>query len=193
MSAVRTFIAIGLPGPVRQALERWQQQLGVPRVRYVKWVRPEGIHLTLKFLGNVDEARLPELASALGLAVAGSGSFSLQTGAPGAFPSPRSPRVVWVGLEGDLPALQRLFRSVEEALAALGFPREGRPFAPHLTLGRLRETATRADREELAQALAGLPVENPLSINVEEIHVMKSQLAPTGATYTSLYSIGMGG
>ncbi len=189
MAVLRTFIAIVLPAEVREALNRYEHQLGAPETRYVKWVNPDGIHLTLKFLGNVEEARLPGLAEALSRAVTGISGFSLQTGVLGAFPSVRNPRVVWLGLDGDLDALQSLFQAVEEALSALGFPREGRPFAPHLTLGRVRETARRGDREELARTLADLSVESQFSIMVEEIHVMKSELAPAGARYTSLYSI----
>ncbi|MDP2726443.1 MAG: RNA 2',3'-cyclic phosphodiesterase [Dehalococcoidia bacterium] len=190
MLPARTFIAIGLPAQVREALSRCQEMLGASRTPYVKWVvDPGGIHLTLKFLGNVEETRLPRLAEAMERAVADISPFQVQTGAVGAFPNARSPRVLWIGLEGDLESLQILYRAVEEALAPLGFPREGRPFAPHLTLGRVRETAKPGDKHQLGQALAGVQMDVPFVIPVEEIHVMKSDLARTGARYTSLYTL----
>lgn len=186
---MRAFIAAGLPAEVREVLGRYQRQLGAPRLRYVKWVSTEGIHITLKFLGNVEDARLPDLAEALQSALETVQPFSLQTGAPGAFPNVRTPRVLWVGLDGDIEALQVLYRAGEKALAPLGFPPEERPFAPHLTLGRVRETATSADRRQLGQALAGLVVEKALKITVDAVHIMKSDLSPAGARYTKLITI----
>lgn len=192
MAAVRTFIAIGLPAQVREALGRCLERLGAARIPYVKWVDPQGVHLTLKFLGNVEEVRLPRLAEALGRAVAGISPFRLRTGALGGFPSPRRPRVLWVGLEGDLETLQALYQAVEEALAPLGFPREGRPFTAHLTLGRVRETATPAQMQQLGRSLAEVGMEGPWDIPVGEVHAMKSELARTGARYTSLYALPLG-
>ena len=192
MPTIRTFIAITLPPEVREALGRYQRMLGAPQASYVKWVRPEGVHLTLKFLGNVDEARLPALAEALTNSVAGLRSFVLQTGGLGAFPSPRNPRVLWIAVEGELEPLQALYRAVEHATARLGFPREVRPFAAHLTLGRVRESATFGEKQQLGRALAEAQVNGPLSIPVQELHVMKSELSRTGATYTSLYGVPLG-
>lgn len=189
MVQVRTFIAIGLPAEVRNSLARCQEMLGAAAARYAKWVNPEGIHLTLKFLGNVDDFKLPDLAEALRRSVSGLPSFRLSTGALGSFPSPRNPRVVWVGLEGDLEALQTLHRAMEEALTPLGFPPEGRDFAPHLTLARLRETATHGDKAQLARSLAEIQLERAAIMPVDEIIVMKSELARTGAIYTRLYVI----
>lgn len=189
MAQVRTFIAIGLSPEVRHALARCQEMLGAAQAHYAKWVDPEGVHLTLKFLGNVDESKLPDLAEALRRSVSGLPAFRVSTGALGAFPNARSPRVIWVGLEGDLGALRVLHRAVEEALAPLGFPPEGRAFAPHLTLARLRETATPGDKARLAQSLAEVRMEGAATTAVDEIIVMKSQLARTGAVYSRLYVI----
>ena len=116
-------------------------------------------------------------------------ALAVGTGAPGAFPNIRTPRVLWVGLDGDIEAPQVLYRAVEKALAPLGFPPEERLFAPHLTLGRVRETATSADRRQLGQALAGLVVEKALKITVDAVHIMKSDLSPAGAKYTKLTTI----
>ncbi|MDP2936842.1 MAG: RNA 2',3'-cyclic phosphodiesterase [Dehalococcoidia bacterium] len=186
---MRAFIAAGLPTEVLEALSRYQRQLGAPRLRYVKWVSTEGMHLTLKFLCNVEDARLPDLAEALNTDLRGIQPFSLQTGALGAFPNVRTPRVLWVGLAGDLEALQVLSGTVEKAVAPLGFLPEERPFAPHLTLGRVRETATSADRRQLGQALASLVAEKALKITVDAVHIIKSDLSPAGARYTKLTTI----
>ncbi len=189
MAQVRTFIAIALPAEARGALGRRQEMLGAAAARYATGVAPEAVHLTLSFLGNVDESRLPLLAEALRHSVSGLPAFRLSIGALGAFPNARNPRVVWVGLEGDLKALQTLHRAVEEALAPLGFPLEGRDFAPHLTLARLRETATHGDKAQLARSLAEVRMEGAGAVPVDEIIVMKSELARTGAIYTRLYVI----
>ncbi|MDO8690713.1 MAG: RNA 2',3'-cyclic phosphodiesterase [Dehalococcoidia bacterium] len=189
MAQVRTFIAVSLPAEVRDALARCQERLGAAKIRYVKWVNPEGIHLTLKFLGNVDETNLPHLAQALRASVAGISAFHLRTGPLGAFPSPKSPRVLWVGLAGALDRLEVLHRAVEEAAALLGFPPEERSFAPHLTLARVRDDATREDRARLAQSLAQVRMDGSWDIPVGEIIVMKSELARAGATYASLHVV----
>ncbi|MDP2663542.1 MAG: RNA 2',3'-cyclic phosphodiesterase [Dehalococcoidia bacterium] len=187
MAQVRTFIAVSLPPVVRYALARCQERLGAAKTRYVKWMNPEGVHLTLKFLGNVDETTLPHLAQALRESVAGVSAFHLQTGPLGAFPSLKSPRVLWVGLAGALDTLEVLQRAVEEAVTPLGFPPEERSFAPHLTLARVRDAATREDRARLAQLLTQVQMDGSWDIPVGEIIVMKSELARAGATYSSMY------
>jgi 2'-5' RNA ligase len=107
----------------------------------------------------------------------------------GAFPSPHRPRVLWIGLEGDLERLEGLQLAVERALARRGFPKEGRAFSPHLTLGRVRETATPAQRQELAKLLECPPGLEALEIRAETVHLMKSELLREGARYTSLYQV----
>ncbi len=193
MGSVRTFVAIGLSAEVRDALALCQERLGSVRARFAKWTDPEGIHLTLKFLGNVDESMLPRLADALRRAVSTTPAFRLETGQLGAFPNTQNPRVVWLGLEGDLQSLQALQQAVEAGLEPLGFPPEGRGFTPHLTLARVRETATRADRLELARSLSAVQAGSPVGLRVDDILVMKSELDRAGARYTQLYSIPLPG
>ena len=137
MALVRTFVALELPGVVGQTLadtiERLKGAAGG-----VRWVRPEGIHLTLKFLGDVEETRIPEIVAAVQQASGGTAPFTLQTSEVGGFPRLERARVLWVGLEGDLETLAGLQMEVEGALGTLGFPPERRRFFPHLTLGRAR-------------------------------------------------------
>jgi RNA 2',3'-cyclic 3'-phosphodiesterase len=134
---MRLFVAIPVEGEVAEVLggllERWQP-IGWP----VKWARPEGLHLTLKFLGSVESGRYPGLLEAVADAVRGTPALSFALSELGAFPELVRARVLWAGLESEA-ALELLVHRVERACAGLGFPLEGRPFRPHVTLGRVRE------------------------------------------------------
>ncbi len=186
MEEIRSFISIELPEPVRSHLAELQRLLRQSGNLPVKWVRPESIHLTLKFLGNVASSRVPELSEAISKAVDGFGPIDLKIGAPGAFPNARSPRVVWVGLEGQTDELSRLQASVERALNPLGFPPEKRSFAPHLTLGRVRDQARPDERRRLGEAVAGLDAGAATGFRADSVNLMKSVLAIEGAIYTCL-------
>lgn len=131
---VRTFIAVDLSATVRAALVRLKADLAqVPSD--IRWVRDEGLHVTMKFLGPVATDRLPDVRHALSQAGASRAAFTLRVCGLGAFPSLVRPRVLWVGVEGA--PLVDLERAITEALVPLGFPRELRPFHPHITLGRI--------------------------------------------------------
>src|SRR5262249_31476646 len=146
----------------------------------VSWVRPSNVHLTLKFLGGVSQEKIEPLSEAVERASRNIPTFELEVGGTGCFPSVRSPRVLWVGL-GSLPdPLVNLYDNLEQEVAALGFEREKRRFAPHLTIGRLRSPRNGA---ELAQKLIEIGFE-PQSFLAREVIVMRSQLKPTGSIYT---------
>ena len=134
---IRTFIAIELTPATRRILADAVSDLKGRTEANVRWVNPGNVHLTLKFLGNVDAAVIPSLVELVQAAVGGSGPFRLTLGSLGAFPNPARARVVWVGLEGAVDALLDLQRRVEKAATAMGLAEEQRPFAPHLTLGRV--------------------------------------------------------
>jgi len=134
---MRLFAALPIGGEARAELNRWLarfQDRGWP----VRWVRPEGLHLTLKFLGSVEESRLPAIEQALLAACEGTPRLGLSLKDFGTFPAARRARVLWAGLEAD-PALELLAHRLEGQFEALGFPVEGRPFRPHVTLGRVKE------------------------------------------------------
>lgn len=181
---LRTFIAIELPAPHREALARLQDQLRRPGDA-VRWVRPESLHLTLKFLGDVARSRIPQLTEALAAVARQTAPFSLALGTLGAFPSPERPRVLWIGLSGDLVQLTALQQRIEAALAPLGFAPEERPFTPHLTLGRVA-----APRNAPAPSFAGLLRSHAAAptppILVEAFALMSSTLTPSGAIYRRL-------
>ena len=125
MEKIRSFIAMELPQDLKVQLAKLQSRLKTDRPR-VKWVSPDGIHLTLKFLGDVDAARIAQVTQAMTEAVKGIQSFELTVGQLGVFPNPQKVQVVWVGLEGDLTTLDSLYRQLEDSMAKIGFPPENR-------------------------------------------------------------------
>ena len=193
MEPIRAFIAIELPSQIKAALSQFQDNLRTSKNAAVKWVGPEGIHLTLKFLGNVDEAEIPVLTKALSEAVRGVAPFSLQLGDAGAFPGNQAPRVVWVGVEGEMEPLLTLHNNIDRVLAPLGFPPEKRAFSPHLTLGRVREEASPGERRRLGENIASLKTEAKSSFKVESLSLMRSKLTREGALYSRLASFALCG
>jgi 2'-5' RNA ligase len=190
--SVRAFIAIPLPATFRQGLAELRQELERFALDGVRWVAPQNIHLTLKFLGDTPRSGLPAMEEALSRVVEGEALFSLQSQGLGAFPSWRNPRVIWAGLE-DNPALIRLQHEVELALADLGFPAEERPFAAHLTLGRVTRPLPEAQRERLATFARDFAGGSLGTVPVDEVCLFQSQLRPTGPVYTCLFSARLGG
>ena len=190
---VRAFVAIELPPEIKEALTELVEELGRADVRSVRLVRPEGIHLTLKFLGNVPRTRLEAIESAVHQLAEQCPAFTLELGGAGVFPNRNSPRVLWVGVGGELTPLVSLHRGIEDALAALGFRREGREFGPHLTVGRLRDGASQADRRRAAQSLFSAPLRTGLPIEVHSVSLMRSTLSPDGAVYERLAAIPLAG
>ena len=158
----------------------------------VRWVDPTKVHVTLKFMGAVPAEQIPIVCDCTAQAATAATPFEVEAAGVGVFPNPNRPRVVWVGLQGDLDALRGLQARVEANLAAQGFPTEGRPFSPHLTLGRVRERAAPADVRTLGQAVTRLTVPVLGRWRVEQIVVMRSDLRPTGPIYTPLRVIALG-
>jgi 2'-5' RNA ligase len=177
----RVFCAVELPAAVRERVAERAARLreSFPRVR-ASWVRPESLHLTLKFVGEIERARVEDLSAAAGRAVAGGGAFELTLAGAGTFPPHGPPRVMWLGVTDASGGLARLHRRLEDECAAAGFGREARAFSPHLTLARPREP--RAARD-LAAAHRETPFE-PLTFAVHELNVMRSELGPGGSRYT---------
>ena len=186
MELVRSFIAIELPAEVRAELASIEEKLKVRRHPFVKWVDPESIHLTLKFLGSVSGETIPEIVEAMSLVAQPVSPFTLQIGGTGAFPNWQRPQVVWVGVGGEMGRLTTLQRELEAALSPLGFPPESRPFSPHLTLGRLRERVTPEDRRRFGLWAQSVNFEASLSFEVNAVRLMKSQLTSSGPIYSEL-------
>lgn len=184
VSTIRAFVAANLNPDLQVALAMVQDRLRATRAD-VGWVRPENLHLTLKFLGQVEEERIGAIRDAIAAAAAGSGPVRLVFQGLGAFPNPRAARVVWIGLSHGAEVLAALQAGIEAALESLGFGREARPFTAHLTLGRVRGPAR---REQLARALAEAPTEALGEMVLDRIELMKSDLSAGGARYSILQS-----
>jgi 2'-5' RNA ligase len=186
LELVRSFVAIELPLELRAELSALEERLKAGRHSFVKWVDPESIHLTLKFLGNVPADDIPQVVEAITRAAKSTPPFSLQMGNTGAFPNWQRPQVLWVGIAGDTGRLAALHRELEGALSPLGYPPESRPFSAHLTLGRLRDRATPEDKRRLGQWAQSVRFESRLTFEVDGVRLMKSQLTPAGPVYSQL-------
>jgi 2'-5' RNA ligase len=178
---MRAFIAVNLDDSLRRAIADAQEALRASGAD-VKWVRAESMHLTLKFLGWVDDARIPEIVKAVGAALAGQPSFRLRLADVGSFPTSTAPRVVWVGVKEGAAELAELSRLVEDAVEPLGFEKEERPFSPHVTVGRVKSPS---GRQALTAAMRETAEREFGEMQVTKVELMRSDLRPTGPIYTS--------
>jgi 2'-5' RNA ligase len=179
----RLFCALALPEDVRASAAAHAARLheAFTRVK-ASWERPEKMHLTLKFVGEVERERAGELSSAAARAAVFIAPFELKVGGTGTFPPHGPPRVLWLGVESTAGTLDVLHRRLEDECEAAGFPRESRPFNPHLTLARVREPR---DARGLAAAHRETAFE-PQTFTVNELLVIRSELGPGGSRYTTL-------
>jgi 2'-5' RNA ligase len=180
----RSFFAVELSAEIAAGVRRIQGALQEHSAG-VRWVRPEGIHLTLKFLGEVAPHRIEEVVRKTEEAIEGVGPFQVGIRGGGGFPSARNPRVIWIGVEDPKGILKKLQARVEAGMEKLGFTREGRAYTPHLTVGRLRSGKGRGT---VAQALDAIRASDLGSMEVREVCLFRSHLKPTGAEYTKLGS-----
>lgn len=191
--SVRTFVAIELPSDILDVLAEVQERLRHgPGGGAGRWVRKEGVHLTLKFLGDVPSERLQAIYQAVASVCAKRSTFILQIGGLGCFPNVRRPRVIWVGVYEETGQLTALQKDIEHGLASLGFPPEGRVFTPHLTLARVAEKANRQEVEALGKAVSTQELKELAQMRVTEVSIMKSDLRPEGALYTELFKARLG-
>jgi len=179
---MRLFIAIEIPDDIKNEMAEVQIRLKGSGVD-ASWSRAEGMHLTLKFLGEVSETKVLEIMNALTNAVRSPAGFRINLKGIGAFPDQKNARVVWAGIAGDLEKLAMLQDAVEEAMAGLGFEREKRTFTPHLTLGRIKHIYA---RDRWLKALDGVKDFNLPAFEVHAVSLIKSELKPAGAAYTEM-------
>jgi RNA 2',3'-cyclic 3'-phosphodiesterase len=178
---MRTFIAIEIPSEVRSALAALQTELRRAGAD-VSWTKPENIHLTLNFLGEVDERRIGEVENVCVASAAEFQPFTLSLNDTGVFPNARQPRVLWVGLAGEIGKTGEMRERIDDGLKLIGFKREEKDFRPHLTIGRMK--SNRKIRKLLALADARQVPASPFMVT--EIVLMKSELLPAGARYTQV-------
>lgn len=179
---IRTFLAIDLPAEIKAELGKIQKRLK-PKIEGVRWTRPDGIHLTLKFFGYVVGDDCRSISKAVKTAIKGVKPFTLELSTIGAFPGPTRPRVIWIGIGGQSESLIDLQMNLDRKFEEIGFPPEDRAFKPHLTLGRLKAPGSAVGfsrvLEEGKHYQAG-------SFRCSGLALFRSDLRPDGAIYTKL-------
>lgn len=188
---IRAFLAIDLPAPVREKIAVIQAGLR-SALEGVRWTRPEGIHLTLKFFGDIEKSDIGSISDIVDKKTrSGGGSLLLSLGRIGAFPNPGRARVLWLGVEGEIEKLASLQGSMEGDFETLGFARETRSFKPHLTLGRAR--SSRGAIKGLREVMEKMHYEKANPFSAGGLTLFKSDLMPGGAVYTKLAYFPFGG
>jgi 2'-5' RNA ligase len=181
VASVRCFIVIGLPQATIDTLEAVSCELS-SRVEGVRWVKPQNIHLTLRFLGDVEENRLNAIRGVIDNVSSEHGTLHFDLDEIGAFPNSGKARVIWVGLSGDLLGLNALQRDISDAMETCGFEPEPRPFRPHLTLGRARDPIVLPAIDEM---VSSAPFEGT------RLRLIRSELGQGGARYTDLHAVSL--
>jgi RNA 2',3'-cyclic 3'-phosphodiesterase len=182
MSTIRTFIAVETPPDVRRRTQDLVNRLGRADAD-VKWVAPDQMHWTLKFLGDVEDQQINDVCRAVGACVKPFTPFELAVTGAGAFPTLDRPRTIWIGATTGADALAILAGSIEKSLANLGFPKEHRRFTAHLTLGRVRSTRNVRELGQLVKDNADFAAG---TMTIDEVTTFSSRLETTGAVHEAL-------
>jgi len=183
---LRTFIALPLPDEWIGQLAATIEELSRALPSGIRWVSPEGIHLTLKFLGATDSRIVPRILDAIVENFGDSSPPLLTMSALGTFPAGRNPRVIWAGVSGGTESLEDLHRRAEQAVHHLGWSKDGRPFRPHLTLGRVRDRVNARQRQAISDAVGRARLPAVRSWRPDTVRLYRSVLTPRGAQYSSL-------
>lgn len=186
---MRTFVGIGLPSDCRRAIAEATSPLRTEH-RTVSWTLEQNLHVTLKFLGETPNDRIEEIGSLLDVAAGGIPPFEFSVDEAGGFPDLRAPRVLWIGIREPLELVGKLQENIENALSAAGFPREGRRFHPHVTVGRVRDRLPAEWGVKYAKALSGKPFG---VVGVSSFQFYESRLSPKGAVYHVLRDVPLSG
>lgn len=188
MAGIRAFIACDIPDSVLDRVAGIQEGLRKTDTD-VSWTNVRGIHITLKFLGDIDEGGIEGIASIMKDAAAGRQPFEIAVRGCGSFPNLKAPRVIWLGIEDPAGGLKSLNQALDDGLKSLGFEPEEREFRPHLTLGRIKGPK---GREGISKAVSGLKDIEIGRLKIERMVLYKSVLRPTGAEYTKLKEARLG-
>lgn len=184
----RTFVAIELPPPLRQKLADIRHRMPAGPARAIRWIPPDGIHLTLRFLGDIEPGRVAAVVERISAAAAQTGRFWLELAGPGAFPPSGPPRVFWVGLAGELQRLGSLQARIEGGLSTIGFEPDRRPFHPHLTIGRISSRARTREALDARSSFTRVQVEPGQRFDARSLTLWRSHLMEEGARYEPLAS-----
>ncbi len=184
---MRTFIAIEISEEIRNALAQIESHIKYAGAD-VKWVKPENVHLTLKFLGEIDEKKAAEVTAVLDSIARTIKPFKLSVKDIGAFPKIEHPRVVWVGLDKGAAETTVLAANIDEALSKIGFSKETRPFSPHLTIGRVRSPLNKDKlKEKISSATASIDLSIVPLYQISSVILFQSTLTPQGSIYTKIH------
>lgn len=187
MSLLRIFIAIEIPSHIQQAIYQSTANLRDQLGTLIRWVSPENIHLTLKFLGDTSPTNLDSLTRALRAEADSHPPFDIHICGLGSFPSLRRVRVVYIGTQAEA-GLEALQSGIESACARLGYESESRGFSPHLTIGRVRQDVPASEGQKIRHALTATKIDSLGTTRVDSVQLYKSDLKPAGAVYTKLFS-----
>lgn len=184
----RMFCAFELPEDLRTRIHDHARRVreAVPEAA-ASWSRPENIHLTMKFFGNVDQAQVPVISTAATRVVQEFSPIEIEAGKTGVFPRPSRPQVLWIGVDDSSGALAKLQQHLEDELAREGFPKENRAFRPHLTIARIRKPQ---NAERLAQIHLDLPF-SAVAVRFDELILFRSEPGPKGSKYTAISRHGL--
>ncbi len=186
---VRAFIAVGVPESAKRILGTVIQDLKRKRVTGVRWVNPKGIHATLKFLGDIEPESIERIMAGMDRACRGSAPLTVRLSGAGAFPNTRGPKVLWVGLSGDMAQFKTLQTAIDSEMhSVLGLDIETRRFNPHLTLGRVREGVLPAGQRDIGKVLESFKMKESPAWTVDRVHLIQSTLTPDGPIYETLGS-----
>lgn len=188
MDALRLFLAIDIPSFAKEKIVEVQNRFKSLNLD-AAWVKPSNIHLTLRFLGNTDPGKLPEIKQRLDERLSSLTPFPVSLGETGVFPNTRNPRILWIGLRDPENKLDPLHKIIEDTVERIGFPPEPKKFAPHLTLARIK---SRKGSRLIEQEISKIGRVNSDSLEVTGVRLYQSRLTPQGAVYSILEEFSFG-
>jgi len=187
MSLLRAFIAVDIPLEIRQTIHDKMESVRSTLGALIRWIPPENMHLTLKFLGDTSQANVEFLIQMMRAEADSCQAFDMHLGGLGSFPNPKRPRVIYIGIQAPA-GLDALQRGIESAARRLGYEAEDRAFSPHLTIGRVKQNTFAAEQQKIRRALEETKIDLLCIARVDSVHLYKSDLQPSGSVYTRLYS-----
>jgi len=187
MILLRAFIAVEIPSIIQQCINNATTRLRNKTGPLVRWVQPENVHLTLKFLGDIAPTNVDLLTQMLRAEADSCPCFDMEIGGLASFPSLKRPRVIYIGIQAPA-ALEALYHGIESASHRLGYESGERGFSPHLTIGRAKQNIMASGQQKIRQALEETKVDSLGTARVDSVHLYKSDLKPSGSVYTRLFS-----